>query len=201
MQRDLIHRLAADVARVCRGRTWERALPRPGEGLALLPAEPGEPALDLSPLPPQGWIAATTVRLKADPAPGGAGRAALGRELAGRSLLAVAMLAGDRVVRLTLDDGRALLVELLGAAAGMLANHAEGIDADETECERQFNSSVEIVTAFLPVVGYDRATELVEAFKKTGRTDFATYLVEELGAAVVEKTLSPQNLMALGHRT
>ena len=91
-------------------------------------------------------------------------------------------------------------MELLGAAAGMLSKHAEGIEADEAECERQFNSSLEIVTAFIPTIGYERATELVEAFKQTDRTDFATYLVENLGKEQVEKTLSPQNLMALGHR-
>ncbi len=91
-------------------------------------------------------------------------------------------------------------MELLGAAAGMLANHAAGIEADEAECERQFNSSVEIVTAFLPSIGYDKATELVAAFKQTERTDFKNYLVEELGETMVVKTLSPQNLMALGHR-
>ena len=91
-------------------------------------------------------------------------------------------------------------LELLGVAAGMLAKHAEGIQADEAECERQFFQSLEIVTAFLPSIGYERATELVEAFKQTGRTDFKNYLVEELGEERVEKTLSPQNLMALGHR-
>ncbi len=91
-------------------------------------------------------------------------------------------------------------LELLGVAAGMLAKHAEGILADEAECERQFFQSLEIVTAFLPSIGYERATELVEAFKQTGRTDFKNYLVEELGEERVEKTLSPQNLMALGHR-
>ncbi|MEN7972800.1 MAG: lyase family protein [Verrucomicrobiota bacterium] len=92
-------------------------------------------------------------------------------------------------------------MELLGAACGMLSGHADGIEADQAECGRQFNSSVEIVTAFLPAIGYDRATELVEAFRKTDRTDFKNYLVEELGEDVVEKTLSPQNLMALGHRS
>jgi aspartate ammonia-lyase len=91
-------------------------------------------------------------------------------------------------------------MELLGAAAVMLAKHGEGIVADEAECERQFNASLEIITAFLPVIGYDRATELVEAFKKTDQTDFRGYLVKELGGPVVEQTLSPQNLMALGHR-
>ncbi len=96
--------------------------------------------------------------------------------------------------------GAALLesMELLGTACEMLAKHAGGIAADEAECDRQFNSSVEIVTAFLPVVGYDRATELVKAFD--GETDFKTYLADELGAELVEQTLSSQNLMALGHR-
>jgi aspartate ammonia-lyase len=91
-------------------------------------------------------------------------------------------------------------LELLNAGAKMLANHAEGIVADEAECARQFFQSLEIVTAFLPSIGYERATELVEAFKKTDRTDFLIYLKEELGADLVEKTLAPQNLMALGHR-
>ncbi len=91
-------------------------------------------------------------------------------------------------------------MELLGAACGMLAEHAGKITADEAECERQFNGSVEIVTAFLPTIGYDESTRLVEAFKRGGRTDFKTYLVEELGEELVAKTLSPQNLMALGHR-
>ena len=91
-------------------------------------------------------------------------------------------------------------LELLAAGAGMLARHAEGIGADEAACERQFSQSLEIVTAFLPALGYERATELVEAFRQTGRTDFKSYLAEELGAELVEKTLSPQNLMALGHR-
>lgn len=91
-------------------------------------------------------------------------------------------------------------MDMLGAAANMLAKHADGIVANEAECERQFNASLEIVTAFLPAIGYDRATELVETFKKTPATDFRTYLVNELGAELVDKTLSPQNLMALGHR-
>lgn len=91
-------------------------------------------------------------------------------------------------------------LELLGAACGMLAKHAEGIAADEAECARKFSRSLEIVTAFLPAIGYGRATELVEAFKQTGRFDFRTYLEETLGADLVAKTLSPQNLMALGHR-
>ena len=93
-------------------------------------------------------------------------------------------------------------MELLGAACGMLARHAEGITADEAECARQFNASVELITAFLPSIGYDRATALVQAYRElTDPPAFRTYLESTLGAALVETTLSPQNLMALGHRT
>jgi aspartate ammonia-lyase len=89
-------------------------------------------------------------------------------------------------------------MELLASAAVMLARHAEGIVADETECARQFNQAPELVTAFLPAIGYDRATELVGRFD--GKGDFRTYLENELGAELVAKTLSAQNLMALGYR-
>lgn len=95
-------------------------------------------------------------------------------------------------------------MELLGAACTMLSGHAEGIEADEAECERQFSASLEIITAFLPVIGYDRATELLQQFRNrtdaSERTDFKSFLEKELGIELVEKTLSPQNLMALGHK-
>ncbi len=95
-------------------------------------------------------------------------------------------------------------MELLARAAGILAGHAEEIEADEAECARQFNASVEIITAFLPVIGYDRSTVLVQQFKAlsgpAGQFDFRTFLENELGAELVARTLSPQNLMALGYR-
>jgi aspartate ammonia-lyase len=95
-------------------------------------------------------------------------------------------------------------MELLGAACTMLSRHAAGIEADEAECERQFNASLEIVTAFLPTIGYDKAAELLRKFRdradRSDPADFRTFLENELGADRVEKTLSPQNLMALGHK-
>ncbi|MDF7800776.1 lyase family protein [Pontiellaceae bacterium B1224] len=91
-------------------------------------------------------------------------------------------------------------MNLLGTACEMLANHAESILADEAECERQFFQSLEIITAFLPTIGYERATQLVETFKKTDQMNFKEYLNEQFGAELVDKTLAPQNLMAMGHR-
>jgi aspartate ammonia-lyase len=91
-------------------------------------------------------------------------------------------------------------LELLREVVGMMADHAEGIRADEVACARQFASSVEMVTAFLPVIGYDRATELVRRFQQTGESDFRAFLEKELGKELVERILAPENLMALGHR-
>lgn len=91
-------------------------------------------------------------------------------------------------------------LELLECACAMLATHTEGIDANVLECERRLSIAQEIITAFVPVLGYERATELLQQFGQTGRTDFRVYLTEELGEDVVSKTLSPQNLTALGYR-
>ena len=63
-----------------------------------------------------------------------------------------------------------------------------------------FSGAYKALSDTASVLRVDRATELVETFRKTGRKDFKTYLGEELGEEVVGKILSPQNLMALGHR-
>jgi len=82
----------------------------------------------------------------------------------------------------------------------MLAKHIEGITANEAVCSSHFNSNISIATAFLPEIGYRKAEELVYEYKTSGRSDFRAFLTERLGAELVEKTLSPQRLMALGHR-
>ena len=91
-------------------------------------------------------------------------------------------------------------LDLSIASVGMLARHAEGIEADEIECRRRFDASTEIVTAFLPLIGYDRAGKLVETFRQTGGSDFRRFLEERLGRETVARVLAPENLMALGHR-
>jgi aspartate ammonia-lyase len=92
-------------------------------------------------------------------------------------------------------------LDLLATAAEMLAKHAGNISANESECARQFNAAIEIITAFLPEIGYDRATELLQTFKDCpDQSDFRAFLEKQLGEALVEKILSPQHLMALGHR-
>ena len=91
-------------------------------------------------------------------------------------------------------------IDLLIAAAGMLAKHAPGIEADQGKCLERLYASPEIITAFVPMLGYDRCTELVKKYEAQNQLTVRGFLENELGKETVEKTLAPQNLMALGHR-
>jgi aspartate ammonia-lyase len=91
-------------------------------------------------------------------------------------------------------------IDLLIAAARMLVKHAPGIDADQGKCLERLYSSPEIITAFVPMLGYDRCSELFKQFEQHGTGTIREFLEKELGKEAVEKTLSPQNLMSLGHK-
>ena len=91
-------------------------------------------------------------------------------------------------------------IDLLIAAAGMLTKHATDIDVDQGKCLERLYASPEIITAFVPQLGYDRCTELVKKYEAQNKLTVREFLEQELGKETVEKTLAPQNLMALGHR-
>ena len=91
-------------------------------------------------------------------------------------------------------------IDLLIAAAQMLTRHAAGIDADQGKCLERLYASPEIITAFVPMLGYDRCSELFKQFRQQGSGTILEFLERELGKETVEKTLSPQNLMALGYK-
>ena len=90
-------------------------------------------------------------------------------------------------------------IDLLTRAAGMLAPHVAGIRANAEKCRERANRSPTLITAFLPHIGYDRAQELAHEFKASGQTDFRGFLEQRLGRELVDKTLSPENLTALGY--
>ncbi len=81
-----------------------------------------------------------------------------------------------------------------------LAEHVKGIKVDDRRCKEYLDRSIIIITAFLPVIGYDRAEKLVKKFLTTGKTNFREFLKEELGEKLVEEVLSPYKLTALGYR-
>lgn len=91
-------------------------------------------------------------------------------------------------------------IDLLIAAAQMLAKHARGINADQDKCLERLSASPEIITAFVPKLGYDRCSELFKQFGQQGTGTIREFLEKELGEEVVKTTLSPQHLMSLGYR-
>jgi aspartate ammonia-lyase len=56
------------------------------------------------------------------------------------------------------------------------------------------------VTAFLPHIGYDRASEILQAFLASGRKNIREFLQEKLGMERVERALSSERLISLGYR-
>ncbi len=95
------------------------------------------------------------------------------------------------------------LLESLDLLAGMnsrLAGHVGGITADADACRAYFDRSLTLITAFLPVIGYDRANELLKEFTASGEKNLREFLSGKLGRDVVEKVLSPFRLVALGYR-
>ena len=71
---------------------------------------------------------------------------------------------------------------------------------DEFQCRERLNAAPEIITAFVPELGYDRCTELIKEFRAQDRLTVRELLERVLGTETVERTLAPQNLMALGYR-
>jgi aspartate ammonia-lyase len=89
---------------------------------------------------------------------------------------------------------------LLTGTAESLAVHINGITANPEKCREFFDSSSAVITAFVPVIGYDRCSELIKEFKAKGLKSIREYLLEKLGKDIVDKTLSPANLISLGHK-
>ena len=82
----------------------------------------------------------------------------------------------------------------------MLAGHLDRVAADEAVCLQNLESCPTIITAFLPDIGYERATRLLQEYEATGESNVRAFLERKLGADLVSRLLSPQNLTALGHR-
>ena len=91
-------------------------------------------------------------------------------------------------------------LDLLHAAARRLALHVDGIEADAEVCARHLNASPGIVTAWVPEIGYEAATVLVQRGAAEGVTDWRAFLEHEFGAEEVAEMLRPERLLALGHR-
>lgn len=84
--------------------------------------------------------------------------------------------------------------------ASMLADFVAKIKANPLKCIQYCDKSSTLITAFVPQIGYDRASELIGEFTLAKRENLREFLIEKLGSEMVKKVLSPSNLMALGYR-
>jgi aspartate ammonia-lyase len=119
------------------------------------------------------------------------------------ALVAEAAAAGT----LQINEGLPLLaaslldqIALLKNAAEMFAPHVDGIIADPETCRRCLDGSPALITAFLPRIGYVQAQAWLAECKVAGGTDLRAFLIAKLGQEIVEQTLSPGSLTALGFR-
>ena len=98
--------------------------------------------------------------------------------------------------------GHALLgqMEMLEKTDSMLEKHVAAITADREGCKRHFERSPMIITALLPSIGYKKALGLLQGFVSSGEENLRGFLAAKLGAELVDKAFSPDNLTALGYK-
>ncbi len=92
-------------------------------------------------------------------------------------------------------------LSLLADAGEMLAKHIELIEAGVEACQYQEENNEMLITAFLPHIGYEKGEALLHKYRTEKRgIKFRDFLQQELGETLVEDTLKPARLTALGYR-
>ncbi|MFA6717377.1 MAG: hypothetical protein WCS27_18495, partial [Victivallaceae bacterium] len=97
-------------------------------------------------------------------------------------------------------DSLLTALDILCKLTTMLKQCVDNLTADPERCRELFDACPMLITAFIPSLGYERAWELLEEFRKSGNTDIRAFLKTRLDPELVESVLRPQNLVALGHR-
>jgi aspartate ammonia-lyase len=99
-----------------------------------------------------------------------------------------------------LADSLLRALDLLIKMSENLTKHCSLIEAVPQKCFEFLNKSTVIITAFLPLIGYDEAESLLQEFSELEEEDFRKFLEDKLGTETVNKTLSPHNIVSLGYR-
>ncbi len=99
-----------------------------------------------------------------------------------------------------LADSLLTALELLSRLAVMLKQCVDNLTADPVRSRMLFDACPMIITAFIPSLGYERSLELMAEFRNSKNTDIRAFLKSRLAPELVERVLSPQNLVALGYR-
>ena len=91
-------------------------------------------------------------------------------------------------------------LDLLISINSLLAPHVRGVVADKDKCESYFNASPMIITALLPVIGYEKASQWIAEFSSEHEQNMRHFLEEKLGKELIDKIFSPYQLTALGYK-
>lgn len=91
-------------------------------------------------------------------------------------------------------------LDLLINIDGLVASHVRGIEAGKEKCEEYFNASPMIITALLPVIGYEKATAFITEFSSGNGNNMRRFLEDKLGVELINKVFSPYQLTALGYK-
>jgi aspartate ammonia-lyase len=81
-----------------------------------------------------------------------------------------------------------------------LENYVKNIRANSEKCQEYAKKSPSLITAFLPLIGYEKAEEMLNEFKKLKREDFEEFLKERFDEFTVKTKLSPFKITQLGYR-
>ncbi len=103
------------------------------------------------------------------------------------------------LVAAALLESLTILTETDAALAGFV----ERIEARPEICRRHMDRAFTLITAFVPMIGYARAQDLLREYAQTAAPaggSLRAFLEDRLGGEVVRRVLSPENLMSLGHR-
>jgi len=91
-------------------------------------------------------------------------------------------------------------LDLLISINSLLTPHVRSIVADKDKCESYFNASPMIITALLPVIGYEKATQLITEFSSGSKNNMRQFLEEKLGLELIDRIFSPYQLTTLGYK-
>ncbi|PKN70528.1 MAG: aspartate ammonia-lyase [Deltaproteobacteria bacterium HGW-Deltaproteobacteria-12] len=82
----------------------------------------------------------------------------------------------------------------------LLTLHVREIKACKDKCEEYFNASPMIITALLPVIGYEKATAFITEFSSGNENNMRLFLEKKLGKELIDQAFSPHQLTALGYK-
>lgn len=92
-------------------------------------------------------------------------------------------------------------LDLLVNVTPLFEKNVSLIGGDEQACRAQCDTSIALMTALVPVIGYEKTEELVKEFMLLQETDVRVFLIRKIGQKRVDEIFSPFNLTSLGYRS